>query len=259
VASWLQRLKIGAPGVEEPSLGGEVALTIEQVQQCAPLFTLPAKTYNKVFGIGFNKTGTTTLERVLRILGLSMPNQAQQEMRLVAQLHRGNFRPMVEFCSRFDAFQDLPFSAGTVYAQADALFPGSKFVLTVRDPDAWFDSLCRFHCRAFKVDSVAEFTESFFKDRTVYLYKNYTYENQRRIIARVVGDELVEDWSVLYDRDYRIDKYVRRNEAIRAYFADRPNDLLVVDISKEETVGRILSFLGVPSDLDFPMPHLNRS
>jgi hypothetical protein len=237
----------------------EVRLTIEQVQKRAPLFTFPEKSYNKVFGIGGNKTGTTTLERVLRSLGLQMPNQAEQELRIVRQLQRGNTRPLVEFVSRFDAFQDLPFSAGVVYAQVDALFPDSKFILTVREPAAWFDSLCRFHCKAYGVASVAELTETFFKDRVLYLYKNYTYENQRRIVTRVVGNEVVEDWSLLYDRDFRIDDYVRRNEAIRAHFAARPYDLLVIDLTEEETVERILAFLGLPQELNFAMPHLNRT
>jgi Sulfotransferase domain len=259
VARALHGLERGRRGPTRTGASVEVGLTIEQVQKRAPLFTFPEKSYNKVFGIGFNKTGTTTLERVLRSLGLQMPNQAEQELRIVRQLQRGNTRPLVEFVARFDAFQDLPFSAGLVFAQVDALFPDSKFILTVREPEAWFESLCRFHCKVYGVRSVAELNEAFFRDRVLYLYKNYTYENQRRIITRVVGDEVVEDWKLLYDKDYRIDHFVRRNEAIRAHFAGRPDDLLVIDLTAEQTVERVLRFLGLPAELDFAMPHLNKT
>lgn len=43
---------------------------------------LDRKTYNKIFCIGYNKTGITTPELVLRLYGLSLPSQFEQEIRL---------------------------------------------------------------------------------------------------------------------------------------------------------------------------------
>jgi hypothetical protein len=51
--------------------------------------------------------------------------------------------------------------------------------------------------------------------------------------------------------------YERRNHAIRAYFRLRPADLLVVDLAREPDVASIVRFLGLPSWINFPMPHLN--
>jgi hypothetical protein len=39
------------------------------------------KDFNKCFCVGFNKTGTTTLERVLRTYGYRMPSIEEQELR----------------------------------------------------------------------------------------------------------------------------------------------------------------------------------
>jgi hypothetical protein len=40
---------------------------------------IASKRFNKLFCIGYNKTGTTTLEAVLRAYGYQMPNQQKQE------------------------------------------------------------------------------------------------------------------------------------------------------------------------------------
>jgi len=86
----------------------------------------------KVFGIGFHKTGTTTLRDALMMLGYRVtgPN-GTKDPAIAAKLDE-----MVEDLSaHFDAFQDNPWPL--VYRKMDALHPGSKFVLTVRDPDRW--------------------------------------------------------------------------------------------------------------------------
>ena len=51
--------------------------------------------------------------------------------------------------------------------------------------------------------------------------------------------------------------YGRRNHAIQAYFRLRPADLLVIDLSQQMDVAAIVRFLGFPSWINFPMPHLN--
>ncbi len=48
------------------------------------------------------------MERVLKLLGYSMPNQMEQEIRLVRQVYAGNFEPLINFCNGYDAFQDMP-------------------------------------------------------------------------------------------------------------------------------------------------------
>ncbi|WP_415893349.1 sulfotransferase [Neptuniibacter sp. PT8_73] len=234
---------------------------IDAYKQKAVLETLSRKSFNKLFCIGYNKTGTTSLEHILKLLGYKMPNQMEQEIRLVRQVYAGNFKPLIDFCGNFDAFQDMPFSQGVLYAQLDCLFPNSKFILTVRDSDEWFDSLIRFQTKGVLkragVTDIDQVKEEDFKDKNLYLYKNYTYENMKRHVTVVEHGNLKSDFSLLYDKQHRISIYEERNQQIIKYFSGRPNDLLVVDLAKENDIEKILSFLGLPLDLNIPVPKLN--
>ena len=67
------------------------------------------KQKEKIFCIGFNKTGTTTLLHTLKELGYKMGNQARGEL-LFFDWYNRNFNPIVKYCKTADAFQDIPFS-----------------------------------------------------------------------------------------------------------------------------------------------------
>lgn len=217
------------------------------------------RSYAKVFCIGFNKTGTTSLEFVLKTLGFRLPNLLEQLLRLVKQTGQGNFGPLVDFVSQYDAFQDNPFSQGILYAQVDALFPRSKFILTTRDPEDWYQSYCRYACQFFQVDSVMDVTKCFLQSERFAPIDYVNYRILRKHALDLQGDLVVENWPMLYDKSRMIDIYCRRNEQIVKYFVDRPTDLLVLDVKKEKDVSRILDFLVLPSALNFAFPHLNRS
>jgi hypothetical protein len=244
------------------AIGGK-SMDFEEYRQVAIKESLSRKNFNKIFCIGYNKTGTTSLELVLSALGYKCPVQEEQEIRIVKQLYEGNFQPLIEFCHQYEAFQDMPFSQGVVYAQVDCLFPNSKFILTVRDPNKWFDSLTRFHLNGILkrqgVESLEHINEATFKNKTVYLYENYSYENAKRQISKVENNRLMHDWSLLYNKDYRIKIYEERNKEIIKYFQNRLDSLLVIDFEQEKDISKILDFLNLPAKLNMQMPHLNRS
>lgn len=99
----------------------------------------------KIFCIGLNKTGTTSLAKSLKDLGYLVGNQADAEL-LIHEYAQRNFRPIVEYCYTAQAFQDIPFSLSYTYIILDHAFPGSKFILSIRkDENEWYQSLLRFH------------------------------------------------------------------------------------------------------------------
>jgi hypothetical protein len=73
----------------------------------------------------------------------------------------------------------------------------------------------------------------------------------------VANNALREDWSLLYDKDFRVRRYRERNERIRRYFANRPRDLLVLDVTRETDTSRIVEFLELDRRLIRTMPRLN--
>ena len=217
----------------------------------------------KVFCVGYNKTGTTTLEKVLIDLGYKMPKQTVQETLVVEALFQGNYAPLFSLCKKYDAFQDMPFSQGVTYAIVDTLFPGSKFILTVRDSDAWFESLSRFHLKGILkkagVEVLDDFDESTFKDKDIYLHKNYMQNLMKRHAITFNNQKVCHNWSLVYNKEHRIKLYEQRNLEIVNYFQERDEQLLIIDISKEKDNSRIVDFLNLPQKLIDRLPHLNRS
>ena len=236
-------------------------MLIKQTNKAIRYEVLARKNFNKLFGIGFNKTGTTSLNSIFKYLGYDCPNQQEQEIRIVKQLYNGNFDPLINFVGKYDAFQDQPFSQGVTYSQVDALFPNSKFIITVRNKENWYNSLIRFQVNGIlkfagenNIDSADELT---FKDKELYLYKNYIYENKKRHVTKIIDYKIHYDWSLVYNKEHLIKMYEDRNKQIIKYFANRPNDLLIIDIENEKDISKILKFLDLPIELNINMPKLN--
>ena len=93
----------------------------------------------KVFGIGFHKTGTSSLGEALRLLGYTPI--ANFTPKLLPSIQSGDFGAVKRFCEPFQAFEDNPWPL--IYRELDEMFPGSKFVLTLRPTESWISSLTK--------------------------------------------------------------------------------------------------------------------
>lgn len=223
------------------------------------------RTYNKVFGIGAHKTGTTSLATVFRLCGLAVGDQAEGELAGYSA-RRGDFRKLVDYVQKAEAFQDSPFADGAVYANLDALFPGSKFILTVRPAEDWFRSFSRFTAKRYGVPEGGAITRTHV-EADDYLFPDYVLETHASSYLASPPDysgaaaaELDIAWDKLFDRDHYIACYERRNAAIRDYFKHRPDQLLEIDVTAESKIDRFAAFLGLPDAFrEVPMPHENRT
>lgn len=217
-----------------------------------------ATRFNKVFCIGFNKTGTTTLLEVLRYYRFRLPQQEAQQKLLVESTFRTDYAALREMVEQYDAFQDLPFSQGLTYVACDALFPDSKFILSVRDPDNWFESAYESQKAQFGFSDDDELGEDYFRNKNLYLYEGYVHRVAERILTVADGRRARPDWSRLYDPAHYKKLYEERNAGILTYFADRPDKLLVLDVTQERDTARLCRFLGIPEELAIDFPHRNR-
>ena len=217
------------------------------------------KLFNKVFGIGANRTGSTSLSGVFSVLGLNVAPQADGELTSAA-LSKGKFESLKAYVEKYDAFQDVPFAIKSTYAQVDALFPDSRFILTVRDPEQWFASFLQHHQKSLDVTparrkpGLADFTKN------NYLFAGYRQFKFETDWILDVGDDLklARDWNLAFDKDRFIASYNRRNAEIVRHFSERPDDLLVIDIAGETNTEKIVEFLKLPRTLITNMPHLNK-
>lgn len=175
----------------------------------------------KVFGIGFHKTGTTSLALALTELGyrvtgpdrVSDPDIGEKHVELTRALSRD-----------FDGFQDNPWPL--VYREMDTMWPDALFVLTVRDPEAWIRSQ----------------TKHFAETSTPM--REHIYGKGR---GAPIGNEA-----------HYVAVMEAHNAAVRDYFRDRPGKLIEMDFSKGDGWDRLCPFLGVPTPTR-PFPHANKA
>lgn len=111
----------------------------------------PIKNYNKqkIFCVGRNKTGTTSLTKAFEDLGFVVGNQRTAE-RMLHHYKNRDFKPIIKYCKSAQVFQDFPFSYPETYKHLDKAYPNSKFILTIRDSaDQWYNSVTKFHAKMF--------------------------------------------------------------------------------------------------------------
>jgi hypothetical protein len=201
----------------------------------------------KIFCIGFSKTGTTSMGAALKALGFRLGNQAEAEL-LIEDWARRDFRSIIRYCKTADAFQDIPFCLPYTYQALDSAFPGSKFILTVRDSsDEWYKSLIRFH------------TKIVGKNRTPTAcdLKEFSYRYQGWIWR---AHQLIYDTNEdsPYQKGLFIEAYEAHNRNIQDYFRHRQDSLLILNLSCPSAMEALCSFLGLKYEGQ-NMPHLNRS
>lgn len=184
---------------------------------------------NKVFGIGLSHTGTKSLDSALNILGIKSMHYPieQNTMQLLAS---GCFElPILEEYDGLTDVQAVPF-----YPQLDETYPGSKFILTVRDVDEWIAST----------------------------KKNMRTKRQMKFRIRV-GEFKQVDWlraavygTVAWNESVYRRRYKTHYDDVLNYFKDRPNDLLVMNIIEGQGWETLCPFLGkeIPRKRRFPTP-----
>jgi hypothetical protein len=175
------------------------------------LNSLGLRKSQKVFAVGFAKTATTSLHALFLSLGLP-------------SFHGIGWRSCnsIQLLRSFDCFSDgIPKNL----EKLDRLFPGSKFVLQVRDLQGW-----------------------------VFSQLAHIERSKKRGKHRVLPDWDTTDFAV---RSWILTRN-RHHLFVQEYFADRPHDLLIVNFVSDPSAGtRVANFLGFPGNFDRPVENVN--
>lgn len=94
---------------------------------------------HKVFCIGYNKTGTTSVGRAFEMMGYR--NASFNRVVWRNWYLKGNYFKVLDYASKFDSFDDLPWLTEDMIPLLDKVFPHSKFVYLTREEEAWKKSL----------------------------------------------------------------------------------------------------------------------
>ena len=206
-----------------------------------------ARQDGKVFCIGRNKTGTTSIAMALTNAGYRVGDQSIGE-RLIYDWADRKFDRIIDFCNSAQAFQDIPFSLPHTFQVLDSCFPHAKFILSVRgSADEWYNSLIRFHTKIVGKGRIP--TPKDLKEFP-YRQKGWLWDNMR-IVYEI-------DENTLYDAALYKRHYDQHNDAVREYFRNRPDDLLEINLRHACAEQQLGAFLGV-ADSDGLLPHLNRT
>ena len=202
---------------------------------------------SKVFCIGFNKTGTTSLEKFMLFHGFRSGDQASGE-RLMPDYVQNRWESLKYHVSTADFFQDLPFSAPNTYRHLDAAFPNSRFILTVRDSaETWYRSLLTFHKDIFGYGKRVPTREDL--ERAPYRFPGFAWLANRALYPSPPDDP--------YNREALIGAYEKHRKDVEEYFGEREN-LLVLEISDPEAPSRLGGFLDIVPQMK-SLPWLNKS
>jgi len=91
----------------------------------------------RVFCIGMNKTGTSSLNAAFKLLGLrSLHHSRIAEPAIARAIAEG--QPLLSSIDGYDCYTDAPFYRH--YQALDRQYPDSRFILNTRDTDAWVRS-----------------------------------------------------------------------------------------------------------------------
>ena len=180
----------------------------------------------RVFGIGLHKTATTSLHRAFQMLGFDSLHWGTGEAPAIWEEVNAAGRSLT--LERFYAISDLPMPL--LYQQLDRAYPGSRFILTVRDPAKWLKSVERLWDPAF--------------NPTRWTWDVWPISN--RLHKALYG-------RTDFDAEVFLDRYLRHNAEVKHYFQERPGDLLVMDMEAGDGWGKLCGFLEMP-EIGEPYP-----
>ena len=168
----------------------------------------------KVFGIGFHKTGTSSLGTALTLLGYRVAGvQGIWDPNIASKVHEIAF----SVADQFDAFQDNPWPV--LYRELDKRYPGSKFILTLRSTQEW-------------IASVVQHFGSETSPMREWIYG----------VGNPLGNESIY-----------VSRYETHNMQVIDYFKERPGSLLQMHITEGDGWRELCPFLELEMpDCEFP-------
>ena len=167
----------------------------------------------KLFFIGFNKCGTRSLHRHFSDCGLSSYHGgAHADLHMAVLLNVARGAPSLNGFDDHDVYLDV----GAIQSQfrhLDRDYPGSKFVLNVRNPDRWILS------------------------RLNHLNGRYVEFMNLYYGVELTWQEWVDQWR---------HELAAHERAVTEHFKDRPTDFIRFDVENDE-LATLIAFIGVPS------------
>jgi len=206
----------------------------------------------KIFGIGLSRTGTTSLNAALELLGLRSihyPADPRTRAEIARALRSRADALRLSVLSECDALTDTPVCC--VYQALAQSYPDSLFVLTTRNEDDWLRSceavlgapLPRHWRRRSYKEQLSDAVTRLRRESIQFPAYN------RLIIKHLYGD-------VGFDEQRFVEGRRRYEDGVYGHFHRQPERLLTLDICAGEEWEQLCAFLGRESPT-IPFPRHN--
>lgn len=163
----------------------------------------------KIFCIGLNKTGTSSLHRALQDLGFKSQHFGGPPIRKAVERAISEEKPLLTYLPEADAYSDIQ-RLSVNFERLDGEYPGSKFILTTRPVEGWVDSRRRHVERNLEAKARGEYDGTFLEIET-------------------------EKWHDLFEQHHR---------AVAEYFEGR-DDFIEFRVTDGDGYEKLCPFLGV--------------
>ena len=190
--------------------------------------------FMEVIGAGFGRTGTMSLKVALEELGFGPCYhmievfEHPEHVPLWEAAARGESVNWEELFVDYKSTVDWP--GCSFYKELMQAYPDAKVLLSVRDPDKWYESA----------------------KNTIYTTTDIPDPPPgRRVVDKLVWEQTFA--GNFEERRYAIEIFNKHNEGVKKHVP--PEQLLVYEV--KEGWEPLCAFLGVPIPKDKPFPHLN--
>lgn len=189
---------------------------------------------NKVFIIGFHKTGTSSVVEALKILGFKTihgdPRSAEKhkgtEGKLLIEKYIKKNNYMLPTFTIYDAFADNPYFH--IWYEIVKIYPDAKYILTIRDENKWINSCCNY------------------------------YSNRRiRPMREWMFGEYANPSKNLESKNIWLNKYREHNKNIIDFFNENKKELLIFNVADGDGWDKLCNFLDKKKP-DQKFPHKNK-
>jgi hypothetical protein len=205
----------------------------------------------EVIGAGFGRTGTMSLKVALETLGfgpcyhMTEVFTHPEHVELWRAAAQGKPLAWERIFDGYRATVDWP--GCTFWAELMQSYPDAKVILTVRDPNEWYESA---YNTIYRISGAASSPVFYLASLLVPAAKRM--KHAQRMIIEVVWQRDLD--GRFEDRRYAIETFERHNEEVKQHVP--AENLLVYEV--REGWGPLCEFLGVEMP-DEPFPHLNDS
>jgi len=220
---------------------------------------------SKIFIVGNNKTGTTSLEEYFTLLGYRVAPQSEAEKITFSYYYNDKdvfFKKIWGFIDTYEVFQDIPFSYRDFLGPLLKEYPESKFIYTERDSDDWYLSLLN-HCSqesGFKCDidySSNNKSAIFDSEEAIDCVKNWHYQGNTQVLDRQINRYgLVNEYELFDEKKYK--EYHKSHYANAKDLLINRNSIFINIMKDKDSYIKLGEFLNLPEKLYIPIPKKNQ-